>query len=136
MRTRGIDYEPVVFDDAPKTLAAYSEGRCDAITADRSALVTQRLTLATPDDHVLLDESISKEPLGPLVRHGDDQWFDIVKWTVFATIAAEEYGITSENVEEMATTSENPEIRRLLGAEGELGKKLGLPMIGGSLSQG
>jgi general L-amino acid transport system substrate-binding protein len=126
MRIQGIDYEPVVFEDAPKTLAAYSEGRCDVITADRSALVTERLQLANPEDHLILDEVISKEPLGPLVRHGDDQWFDIVKWTVFATIAAEEYGVTSENVEEMAQTSENPEIRRLLGAEGELGQKLGL----------
>jgi general L-amino acid transport system substrate-binding protein len=126
MRIQGIDYEPVVFEDAPRTLAAYSEGRCDVITADRSALVTERLQLANPEDHLILDEVISKEPLGPLVRHGDDQWFDIVKWTVFATIAAEEYGVTSENVEEMAQTSENPEIRRLLGAEGELGQKLGL----------
>lgn len=126
MRTLGVDYEPVVFADAPQTLNGYSEGRCDAITADRSALVTQKLQLSEPEAHVILEEAISKEPLGPLVRHGDDQWFDIVKWSVFATFAAEEYSITSENVEDMAATAEDPNIRRLLGVEGELGQKLGL----------
>ncbi len=126
MRTLNVDYEPVVYDDAPKTLAGYSEGRCDAITADKSALVTQKLQLEDPEAHVILEESISKEPLGPLVRHGDDQWFDIVKWAVFATMAAEEYGIDSQNVEEMVATAEAPEVRRLLGVEGDLGLKLGL----------
>jgi len=126
MRTLGLDYEPVVLDTAENTKSTYDEGRCDGFTADKSALVSQQILLATPEDHVILDETMSKEPLGPLVRHGDDQWFDIVKWVIFGTIAAEEYGITSENVEEMAATSENPVIRNLLGAEGDLGQGIGL----------
>lgn len=125
-RSLNIDYEPVVYDDAPKTLNAYAEGRCDAITADKSALVTEKLQLPDPESHVILDETISKEPLGPLVRHGDDQWFDIVKWATFATFAAEEYGIDSGNVEDIAATADDPNIRRLLGLEGDLGQKLGL----------
>ncbi len=125
-RSLDIDYEPVVYDDAPKTLNAYAEGRCDAITADKSALVTEKLQLSDPEAHVILDDTISKEPLGPLVRHGDDQWFDIVKWATFATFAAEEYGIDSENVADVAATAEDPNIRRLLGLEGDLGQKLGL----------
>jgi general L-amino acid transport system substrate-binding protein len=85
-----------------------------------------RTILKDPDDHVILEETMTKEPLCPLVRHGDDQWFDIVKWTMFGLFQAEELGITSENVEEIAATSEDPVIRNLLGAEGELGQGLGL----------
>lgn len=125
-RGLNIDYEPVVLADAPSTLAAYDEGRCDGFTTDKSGLVSQQILLADPSAHVILDATMSKEPLGPLVRHGDDQWFDIVKWVTFGTFQAEELGITSENVEEMAATSEDPVIRNLLGAEGDLGQGLGL----------
>lgn len=126
MRALGVDYEPVVLADAPQTLAAYDEGRCDGFTTDKSGLVSNQILLAEPDAHIILDETMSKEPLGPLVRHGDDQWFDIVKWVTYGLMNAEELGITSENVEELATTSEDPVIRNLLGAEGDLGQGLGL----------
>jgi general L-amino acid transport system substrate-binding protein len=126
MRGLGVDYEPVVFQDSVDTRQAYDEGRCDGFTTDKSGLLSERTQMENPDDHVILDETMSKEPLGPAVRHGDDQWFDIVKWVTFGLIAAEEYGITSENVEEMAETSEDPVIRNLLGAEGDLGVGLGL----------
>lgn len=126
MRALGINYEPVVLADAPTTRTAYDEGRCDAFTTDKSGLLSEQTQLKNPDDHIILEETMSKEPLGPAVRHGDDQWFDIVKWVTYGTFAAEEYGITSENVEEMAETSEDPVIRNLLGAEGDLGVGLGL----------
>jgi len=126
MRALGVTYEPVVFQDAPDTRTAYDEGRCDGFTTDKSGLLAEQTQMENPDDHIILDETMSKEPLGPAVRHGDDQWFDIVKWVTFGTYAAEEYGITSKNVEEMAETSEDPVIRNLLGAEGDLGAGLGL----------
>ncbi len=126
MRALGVTYEPVVFEDAPKTRGAYDEGRCDAYTTDISGLVAEQTQLKDPTEHVILEEVMSKEPLGPVVRHGDDQWFDIVKWVTFGLFAAEEYGITAENVEELAATSEDPVIRNILGAEGDLGKGLGL----------
>lgn len=126
MRALGVDYEPVVLQDAPDTRGAYDEGRCDGFTTDKSGLLSEQTQMENPDDHIILDETMSKEPLGPAVRHGDDQWFDIVKWVTYGIIAAEEYGITSENVEEMAETSEDPVIRNLLGAEGDLGVGLGL----------
>lgn len=126
MRALGVDYEPVVLADAPQTLAAYDEGRCDGFTTDKSGLVSNQILLAEPDAHVILEETMSKEPLGPLVRHGDDQWFDIVKWVTYGLMNAEELGITSENVADMAATSEDPVIRNLLGAEGDLGQGLGL----------
>jgi general L-amino acid transport system substrate-binding protein len=125
-RALGVDYEPVVLADAVATRNAYDEGRCDGFTTDKSGLVSQQILLQDPEEHMILEETMSKEPLGPVVRHGDDQWFDIVKWVVFGTMAAEEYGITSENVEEMAETSEDPVIRNILGAEGDMGVKLGL----------
>ena len=126
MRELGIEYTPNVFADIDPTYAAYEEGACDAVTSDRSQLVSRRTAFADPDAHVILDDVLSKEPLGPVVPLGDDQWFNVVKWTVFATIEAEELGITSDNVQEMADTSENPVVRRLLGVEGELGALLGL----------
>lgn len=127
MATEGVSYTPAAFDDVNATYGAYAEGRCDAATSDKSQLSSvARGVLPDPDAHVILDVTLSKEPLGPAVRHGDDQWFDIVQWTVFATIAAEEYGITSENVMEMVDSSDNPEVLRLLGVEGELGSRLGL----------
>jgi general L-amino acid transport system substrate-binding protein len=126
MRAIDVGYEPVVLADAPSTLAAYDEGRCDGFTTDKSGLVSQLVLLADPAAHVILEDTMSKEPLGPLVRHGDDQWFDIVKWVIFGTFQAEELGITSANVEELAATSEDPVVRNLLGAEGDLGQGLGL----------
>jgi general L-amino acid transport system substrate-binding protein len=127
MATAGVSYTPAVFEDVNATYGAYAEGRCDAATSDKSQLSSvAKGLLPNPDEHVIMDLTLSKEPLGPLVRHGDDQWFDIVKWTIFATIAAEEYGVTSANVDDMRSTSTNPEVKRLLGLEADLGPKLGL----------
>jgi general L-amino acid transport system substrate-binding protein len=124
-RTNKMKYEVVAFATADETLRAYEGGRCDVFTTDVSQLFAQRLKLAKPDDHTILPEVISKEPLGPLVRHGDDQWFDLVKWVLFAMIDAEELGVSSKNVDEMIK-SPNPEIKRLLGSEGKFGEALGL----------
>lgn len=126
MASLGVSYTPAVFEDADSTFAAYSEGRCDAVTTDKSGLVSRRTVLADPTAHVILDVTMSKEPLGPMVRHGDDQWFDIAQWTVFAMFAGEEFGITSANVDDMMASATAPEVRRLLGLEGDLGLKLGL----------
>ncbi|MFN2199043.1 MAG: amino acid ABC transporter substrate-binding protein, partial [Anaerolineales bacterium] len=106
MAALGIDYTPAVFDDPDGAYGAYAEGRCDAITADKSSLTGRRSTLPDPEAHQVLDVTMSKEPLGPMVRHGDDQWFDIVQWTVFTTFAGEEYGIESTNVDEVRSTTE------------------------------
>ena len=112
----GDTITPLVFPEIDPTYAAYEEGRCDAVTSDRSQLVARRTAFANPDDHLILEEVMSKEPLGPVAPLGDDQWFNIVKWMVFATIEAEELGITQDNVEDMAATSEDPVIQRLLGS--------------------
>ncbi len=127
MSTEGVNYTPAVFEDVNATYGAYAEGRCDAVTSDKSQLnsVAKGL-LPDPTQHVIMDVTLSKEPLGPVVRHGDDQWFDIVKWVIFATLTGEEQGITSANVDDVRGSSENPEIKRLLGLEGDLGLKLGL----------
>jgi general L-amino acid transport system substrate-binding protein len=124
-RAAGLSFEPLVFAEIDPTYAAYDEGRCDAVTSDRSQLAARRTTFADPAAHVILEEVLSKEPLGPVVPVGDPQWFDIVKWTVFATIEAEELGITSENVASMVG-GENPVVRRLLGDEGDLGQAMAL----------
>jgi general L-amino acid transport system substrate-binding protein len=126
-RANNMEYNPVVFQGFDETNAAYEAGRCDAYTTDQSGLYALRLTLANPNDHVVLPEVISKEPLGPSVRQGDDQWFDVVKWTLYAMIQAEELGITQDNLEEMLK-SENPEVRRILGQEenSTIGQGLGL----------
>ena len=126
MRVRGIEFRSEVREDIDETYEVYNEGNCDAVTSDISQLISRRTVLDVPEDHVILDVVMSKEPLGPVVPLGDDQWFNVVKWTVFATIQAEELGITSENVEEMRDTSEDPVVRRLLGVEGELAVPLGL----------
>jgi general L-amino acid transport system substrate-binding protein len=126
MAAEGVAYTPAVFEDADSTFAAYTEGRCDGVTTDKSGLVARRAILPDPSAHTILDVTMSKEPLGPMVRHGDDQWFDIAQWTVFALIAAEEFGITSANVDDMKANATAPEVRRLLGLEGDLGVKLGL----------
>ncbi len=125
-RSNNMKYESVAFQAEDETLKAYESGRCDAFTTDASGLYAERLRLINPDEHIVLPEIISKEPLAPSVRQGDDQWFDVMRWTVFATINAEEYGVTSKNVDDMMK-SDNPNIRRLLGVEGEQGKALGLP---------
>jgi general L-amino acid transport system substrate-binding protein len=126
-KTNNLDYNPVVFEKLDEVNAAYDSGRCDVYTTDQSGLYAIRLGLTAPDDHVVLPEIISKEPLGPLVRHGDDQWFDLVKWTTNALVIAEELGITQANVEEMKN-SPNPEIKRVLGQEtnSKFGTDLGL----------
>ena len=126
MRALGVEFSPQVFADIDPTYDAYEEGRCDAVTSDRSQLVARRTAFANPAEHVLLDVVMSKEPLGPVVPLGDDPWFNVVKWVVLATIEAEELGLTSANVEGEAASSTNPVVRRLLGAEGELAAGLGL----------
>jgi general L-amino acid transport system substrate-binding protein len=124
-RTRGLSYNPVVFEKNEEAVAAYNLGRCDAYTTDSSGLYAQRIRLSDPEANVVLPEVISKEPLGPVVRQGDDQWANLVKWTLFAWLNAEELGIRQANVDEMRA-SPNPEVRRLLGVEGEFGRGIGL----------
>ncbi|TDH39230.1 amino acid ABC transporter substrate-binding protein [Pseudohoeflea suaedae] len=124
-KANNMTYNPVVFEKLEEVNAAYDSNRCDVYTTDQSGLYAIRLGLSAPDDHVVLPEVISKEPLGPVVRQGDDQWFSIVKWVHFAMINAEELGVTSENVDEMMD-SENPNIMRLLGKEGTFGEAVGL----------
>jgi general L-amino acid transport system substrate-binding protein len=124
-RANKLDYKPVVFEKNDEALAAYETGRCDAFTTDASGLAGYRSKFKEPAAHVILPEIISKEPLGPVVRHGDDQWFDINKWVVYAWIEAEELGVDSKNVDEMKKSA-NPNVKRLLGVEGDMGKNLGL----------
>ena len=124
-RAHNMKFEPVSFATDDETVKAYDSGRCDAYTTDASGLYAERLKLSAPDDHMVLPEIVSKEPLGPSVRKDDVQWFQIVQWTHYALITAEEDGITKANVDEKLK-SENPEIRRLLGLEGDFGKGLGL----------
>ncbi|MGB0845146.1 MAG: amino acid ABC transporter substrate-binding protein [Thiolinea sp.] len=125
-RANNMKFELVAFEKADEVVQAYNAGRCDVYTTDRSGLAAQRLKLDDPAAHTVLPEIISKEPLGPVVRQGDDQWFNIVKWVHNAMVNAEEMGIDSGNVAKMAE-SDNPGIKRLLGTEGEFGAKLGLP---------
>ncbi len=124
-RANKMTLKTVTFATIDEAVKAYEDGRCDAYTTDASGLYASRLRLASPDDHAVLPEIISKEPLGPSVRHGDDQWFDIVKWVHFAMLDAEEAGITQKNVDDMLK-SDNPEIKRQLGVEGNFGEQLGL----------
>jgi len=124
-RRTGMDYKPVVFEKLPETLAAYNAGRCDVYTSDSSQLYATRLTLGNPTEHIVLPEIISKEPLGPAVRQGDAQWANIVRWVFFALVNAEELGVTQKNIDEMLE-SKNPEVKRMLGKEGEFGKGIGL----------
>jgi general L-amino acid transport system substrate-binding protein len=124
-RTNNIQYKPVVFEKADEILQAYQAGRCDVYTTDQSGLFAQRLQMQKPDDHMVLPDIISKEPLGPSVRQGDSQWLTIVKWVHYALLNAEEAGITQKNVDEMLN-SKNPDVLRILGKEGEFGKGIGL----------
>jgi len=126
MKAAGVEYTPVVFADNDAAFAAYDEGRCDAITSDRSQLATLRVAkMKNPDDHVILSVVMSKEPLAPAVLQGDDRLADVVHWTVYGMIQAEELGITSQNVDSFLTSAD-PVVKRLLGVEGEMGAKLGL----------
>ncbi len=124
-RTRSLTYNPVVFEKNEEAVSAFNLGRCDAYTTDASGLYAQRIKLADPSAYVVLSEIISKEPLGPAVRQGDDQWANLVQWTLFAWLNAEGLGVTQENVDEKINSA-NPEIRRLLGTEGEYGLGIGL----------
>jgi general L-amino acid transport system substrate-binding protein len=120
-----MKYEVVAFASSDETIKAYDAGRCDAFTTDASGLYAERLKLTAPDDHIVLPEIISKEPLGAAWRHGDNQWGDIVKWTHYAMIIAEELGVTKANVDERLKST-NPDVKRLLGTEGKFGEAVGL----------
>lgn len=124
-RSNNMKYEAVVFNTADEVIKAYESGRCDVFTTDVSQIYAERLKLSKPDDHMILPELISKEPLGPVVRHGDDQWFDIVKWVLFAMINAEEYDISQKTIDQRLK-SDRPDVKRLLGIEGNYGEQLGL----------
>jgi general L-amino acid transport system substrate-binding protein len=125
-RANGMSFNLVAFEKADEVVAAYDSGRCDVYTTDRSGLAAQRGKLTAPDSHMVLSEIISKEPLGPVVRQGDDQWFNIVRWTLNAMINAEELGITSENVNATEFNNVSPSVARLVGKEGNFGEELGL----------
>lgn len=127
MRKLGVKYTPVVFEDVNATFATYQEGRCQGVTADRSQLVSKRTTLPNSENNVILPEVMSKEPLGPAVKSGDPKWSDAVRWIIFAAIEAEDLGINSTNVDQIVASSTDPNVKRLLGKEGDLGKGLGLP---------
>jgi len=124
-RSLGIEYEAVVFTESNAPQEAYEEGRCDGWTTDKSGLVSNKTLFENPEEHVILAATMSKEPLGPLVRHGDDNWFDIVKWTVNCTILAEDLGVNMANVDDMKG-SDDPQVLNLLGVEGDLGQAMGL----------
>ncbi len=124
-RANNMQYEVVAFEKADEVVQAYDKGRCDVFTTDASGLYAQRLKLANADEHMVLPEIISKEPLGPVVRQGDDQWFNLAKWTLYAMVNAEELGVSAKNVDEMKG-SNNPGIKRLLGIEGNFGENLGV----------
>jgi len=125
-RANGMEYEPVPIETNTEAQQKYLANACDVYTTDASGLAATRATFEDPSAHVVLPEIVSKEPLGPLVRHGDNQWGDIVRWTLNALITAEELGVTAANLDEMAGGTDNPEINRLLGTEGDLGGMLGL----------
>ncbi len=125
-KSNNITYTPVTVADDAEAQRQYMAGACDAFTTDASGLAASRATLPDAENHIILPEIISKEPLGPVVRHGDNNWGDIVRWTYFALLIAEEKGITQANVEEIAASSTDPEVRRLLGAEGDMGPMMGV----------
>ncbi len=124
-RSQKMTYKLVAFEKNDEVVAAYDAGRCDVMSSDQSGLYADRTRLKKPEDHVILPELISKEPLGPVVRHGDNRWTDIVRWTLYAMIEAEELKITSITADQQKANA-NPAVRRLLGLEGDLGKNLGL----------
>lgn len=124
-RAKKMEFQPVVFDTSDQTIKGFEAGRCDVLTSDQSQLYALRIKLADPNSAMVLPEVISKEPLGPVVRQGDDQWFNVVKWALFAQVNAEELGITSANVDGMKTGTD-PNVKRLLGTEGDIGVGMGL----------
>ncbi len=142
-RANNMSYQPVPIETNAEAQQQYLAGACDVFTTDISGLAATRATFESPDDHIFLPEIISKEPLGPVVRHGDNEWGDIVRWTLNALISAEEFGITSANIEELSAGVDNPEINRILGTEGNLGEMLGLDaewakraiMVGGNYGE-
>ena len=134
-KSNNMEYKLVAFEKNEEALAAYQDGRCDVYTTDQSGLYSVRLKLAKPEENVVLPEIISKEPLGPVVRQGDDAWFNVVKWVYFALVNAEELGLNSKNVEEMKKTSTNPEVQRLLGVAAADGTAAGFG-IGMGLEEG
>ncbi len=142
-RANGISYEPVPIETNAEAQQQYLAGACDVYTTDASGLAATRATFENPGDHVLLPEIISKEPLGPLVRHGDHEWGDVVRWTLNALVSAEELGVSSANIGELSGGTNNPEVNRLLGSEGTLGEMLGLDaewakraiMVGGNYGE-
>ena len=125
-RSNNISYEPVPIETGSEAAQLFLAGSCDVYTTDASALAAQRANFPNPSDYVVLPEIVSKEPLGPLVRHGDNNWGDVVRWTLNALITAEELGVTSDNIAELSAGTNNPEVNRLLGSEGTLGEMLGL----------
>jgi len=125
-RAQKLEYKLVSFEKETEVVKTYDNGGCDAITTDQSGLYSERLQLVKPDDHMVLPEIISKEPLGPMVRPGDDAWFNVVKWTYFALLTAEESEVTSKNVDQVLASTENPDIKRLLGKDGSFGADIGL----------
>jgi len=127
MRKLGVKYTPVVFQDVNATFSTYQEGRCQGVTADRSQLVSKRTKLPNSDNNVILPQVISKEPLAPAVKSGDTKWSKAVRWIVFATIEAEELGLNSGNIDQIAASTTDPNVKRFLGKEGDLGKGFGLP---------
>lgn len=124
-RANKLEFKPVVIEKYDEIVRAFQAGRCDAFTTDKSQLAGTRTSLDKPDNYVILPEDFSKEPLGPMVRQGDEQWFNVVRWVLFAMIEAEEYGITSKNVDEMLKST-NPNVQRILGVTPGMGKNLGL----------
>jgi general L-amino acid transport system substrate-binding protein len=125
-RSNNMELKTVVYENADQTRQAYDEGRCDAYTTDASGLAAERTSLKDPGNNIILPEIISKEPLGPVVRHGDSRWGDVIRWSFNAMLIAEEKGITQANVDDVKAKSEDPEVRRLLGVEDEMGKMTGL----------
>ncbi len=125
MRTLGIKVESIVFEETETLYQSYDQGRCDAVTSDKSQLISRRASLKNPDDHIILDVTISKEPLAPVTVHGDNKWNDVVSWVIYATFFAEEHNITQAKVKNLK--SDNPEIKRFLGDTGNIGELLGLP---------
>ncbi|MEB3161659.1 MAG: amino acid ABC transporter substrate-binding protein [Prochlorothrix sp.] len=126
MAELGVNYTDVKFQDGTEAVQAYLEERCDGFTSDKSQLFARRTQFPTPEDHVLLDVTMSKEPLGPVTMNNDSQWFDVVKWVMYGLIQAEEFDITQANVEQIAASSESKDIKAFLGVEGDFGKQLGL----------
>jgi general L-amino acid transport system substrate-binding protein len=126
MAAINTSFKLVTFDSIDQVMDAFNSNRCDAVTSDRSQLVSKRATSQDPASYVIFDSNLSKEPLTPAWKAGDAQWGDVVRWSIYATILAEEYGVTSKNADEQATSSKNPEVKRLLGTEGKLNENLGL----------